>query len=78
MTKKEIINALNNAGITFEIFWNKNDKDCNNYEVKLVKDKYTTLRAKLDFNITKEELDEVIDWFNKFNYKEYVKTLLHS
>ena len=63
MTKKEIINALNNAGITFE---------------KLVKDKYTSLRTKLNFNITKEELDEIIDWFNKFNYKEYVKTLLHS
>lgn len=78
MKKSDIAKALKDAWITFEIFWSKKDKDYSCYEIKLVKDENTKLWAKLDFNVTKEEVEDMIQAFNKFDYKEYIKSILHS
>ena len=78
MKKQDIIKTLKAAWIDFEFYWNQKDKDCSNYRVKLIKDKYTSLRTNFDFNIKQEELEDIIQQFKKFDYREYMKTILHN
>lgn len=78
MKKQDIIKALKDAKINFEIFWSQKDKNCNNYELKLIKDKNTSLWTKLDFNMQKTELEEIITYFNKFDYHDYMRRVLHN
>lgn len=78
MKKQDIIKTLKTAWIDFEIFWNQKDKNCSNYELKLIKDANTKLRTKLNFNIEPKELQEIITEFKKFDYREYMKTILHT
>lgn len=78
MKKTDIKRTLKDAGITFEIFWNQKDRNCSNYELKLIKDKNTSLWIKLGFNIKPAELEDIIKEFNKFDYRTYMQNILHA
>jgi len=77
MKKSEIEKMLKSKGITYEIFWSQKDKTKTSYEVKLVKDKNTSLRTNIDFKATKEDINSMIEEFEKFDYREYAKKLFN-
>ena len=78
MKKSEMKKILKSNWIEFEIFWNKKDKTKTSYELKLVKDKNTNLRTNIDYNCSLEDFNQMIEAFKKFDYREYMKSILHN
>lgn len=78
MTKSKLERMLKSKGITYEIFWSQKDKNSSCYAVRLIKDKNTALRTNVEFNYTEKDVENMINEFEKFDYKEYMKSILHN
>lgn len=78
MTKSKLEKMLKSKGITYEIFWSQKDKNSSCYALKLIKDKNTSLRTNVEFNYTEKDVENMIEEFEKFDYREYMKSILHN
>lgn len=78
MTKSKLERMLKSKGITYEIFWSQKDKNSSCYALKLIKDKNTSLRTNVEFNYTEKDVENMIEEFEKFDYREYMKSILHN
>lgn len=77
MKKLQLEKMLKSKGITYEIFWSQKDKNSSCYALKLIKDKNTSLRTNVEFNYTEKDVEDMINEFEKFDYKEYVKKIFN-
>jgi hypothetical protein len=78
MKKLQLEKMLKSRGITYEIFWSQKDKNSSCYALKLIKDKNTSLRTNVEFNYTEKDVENMINRFEKFDYREYMKSILHN
>lgn len=78
MTKSKLERMLKSKGITYEIFWSQKDKNSSCYALKLIKDKNTSLRTNVEFNYTEKDVENMINRFEKFDYREYMQSILHN